>query len=126
MYLLGGIPLVSNSDILDTILAFRQYGGENYLLTSSNTYYSMTSIHLLNSTKIEILKSATTNNISITAVNHYSEAQLDLIKSDWMLFLITMACVLALVILVLVVICLIIIKKLRKKNQSICLTVANV
>ena len=78
----------------------------------------MTSINLLNSTKIEILKSATTNNISITAINHYSEAQLDLIKSDWMLFLITLACVVGIVVLVLVVVCFIVIKKLKKKNKN--------
>lgn len=79
--IVNGIPL-SAQDPENVILKLVTLRGRDFVILSGSSYYSMVAVELKFDNSIKIYKDITTDNLTISAVNHYNMAKVHLILED--------------------------------------------
>lgn len=93
LYQIGGIPLFGIGPDDKVLMRVRDNKAGKLLLLSTETYYSMIAVQLSSQFDIVIDKSKITNNLTISAFNHYSKGKVDILLKDSAMLYILLAMV---------------------------------
>lgn len=113
----NGIPLpfLNSSRLILKLVTLR---GRDFVIISGSSYYSMVAIELKLNNSVEIFKDISTKNLTISAVNHYGEAQVHLELVDDTLKYFLMIIGVILIAIIVVFIFFVLFKKKEDKSKS--------